>query len=248
MIKIVYFDNYSAIDYLNIYNGGEKTQSKEDMQEDMANLATKASAGIFAKLSWLPFVGGEMGVSAEAGLATSENSLIKTTLANTVLTDFLDKVKKDKRIEKFEGYKVIPYKNSIAFFKMFTPFLKITKSDMESEGFVFDISKLDEAFESGKGYYELIAEKVEKGVPSRCIFRFNIKAFRNNYTIADLTKMNLKYFATKVGSADESMLDIAKEFSMEQDKNIVSAFDLVDNKKSENEIDVYDVILAGVEK
>lgn len=244
MIKVVYFDDYSATDYLNIYDGGNKMKTSEEIKDKSKEFASKTSANLFAKLSWLPFFGGEAETGINADFSYNASSLLKTTLSNTVLTDFLEKIKGDtQRIIKFNGYSVKAYKNSIAFFKMFTPYLKITKSDFESEGFSFDLSRMDEAFESGKGYYELIAENKEG---EKYVFRFNIEAFRNNYGIADLTKMNLTYYGVKVGSVDINLLDINKEFNFEQG-SISSAFDLENEIKNANEIDVYDVILAGVE-
>ncbi len=244
MIKVVYFDDYSATDYLNIYDGGSKVKTAEEIKDKSKEFASKTSANLFAKLSWLPFLGGEAETGANIDFSYNASSLLKTTLSNTVLTDFLEKIKGDaQRIMKFDGYSVKAYKNSIAFFKMFTPYLKITKSDVVSEGFTFDLSRMDEAFESGKGYYELIAEN--KG-GDRHVFRFNIEAFRNNYGIADLAKMNLTYYGVKVGSVDINLLDINKEFNFEQG-SISSAFDLEDDIENSNEIDVYDVMLAGVE-
>lgn len=242
MIKVVYFDDNSATDYLNIYDGGKAVRTSNDIESQNSELATKVSSKVFAKLSWLPFIGGEAEVGANAGLSLNSSSLIKTTLSNTVLTDFLEKVKDDtERIIKFDGFKVRAYTNSIAFFKMFTPYLKITKSDFTSEGFTFDLARMDEAFESGKGYYELISEKNE----DKHIFRFNIGAFRNNYGIADLTKMNLSYYGIKVGSADINLLDINKEFNFEQG-TINSAFDIEEAQAKSNELDVYDILLAGI--
>ena len=243
MIKIVYFDDGSATDYLNIYDGGNVVKTSDDIENQNSELGTKVSSKLFAKLSWLPFIGGEAEVSANAGLSFNSNSLIKTTLSNTVLTDFLEKIKNDtKRIVKFDGYKVKAYKNSIAFFKMFTPYLKITKSDFTSEGMTFDLSRMDEAFESGKGYYELISEKDS----TKYVFRFNIETFRNNYGIADLTKMNLTYYGIKVGNVDVNLLDINKEFNFEQG-SINSAFDIEEAQTNTNELEVYDILLAGIE-
>lgn len=247
MIKVVYFDDLSATDYLNIYDGGEKIQTKNKIEEKNKELASKTSANLFAKLSWLPFLGGGAETSANADFSLSGSSLVKTTLSNTVLTDFLNRAQDDGRICVFNDYKVRAYKNSIAFFKMFTPFLKITKSDFTTdEGFVFDISKLDEAFTSGKGYYELIAENTVGGMLKKYIFRFNIVSFRNNYSIADLSKMDLNYYAVKVGKSEEEMLDISKEFNFEQ-KSISSAFDIMEGQSNGNALDVFDVILAGVD-
>jgi len=244
MIKVVYFDDLSATDYLYIYDGGAKVQTSDKVKEKSGEIASKTSAGLFAKLSWLPFLGGEASTEVEANLGTKSNSLIRTTLSNTVLTDFLEKVEADsERIKKFMGFKVKAYKNSIAFFKMFTPYLIMTKTDIESEGFTFETAKMDEAFKSGKGYYEMLASTEN----DTCVFRFNIEAFRNNYGIADLTKMDLVYYGVKVGRVDINLLDISNEFNGGKTSTITSAFDIEENKDVANEVDVYDIMLAGVE-
>ena len=80
-----------------------------------------------------------------------------------------------------------------------------------------------------------------------CVFRFNIEAFRNNYGIADLTKMNLVYYGVKVGSVDISLLDISNEFNGEKITTINSAFDIEENTVGKNVVDVYDIMLAGIE-
>lgn len=244
MIKVVYFDDMSATDYLNIYDGGNKIKTSEQIKDKSTELASKTTAGLYAKLSWLPFIGGKAGTEANADFSYDASSLLKTTLSNTVLTDFLDKAKGDaERILHFSGYGIKAYKNSMAYFKMFTPYLTMAKTEVGSDGFTFDISRIDEAFESGKGYYELLAEK--DGKPT-LIFRFNIAAFRNNYGIADLSKMQLSFYGVKVGKSNITLLDINQEFNLEKN-TILSAYDIENQKKDENELDVYDVILAGVE-
>ena len=243
MIKVVYFDDQSATDYLYIYDGGKKIQTSDKVKEKSGEIANKTSAGIFAKLSWLPFLGGEASTEIDVNLDYKNNSLIKTTLSNTILTDFLEKIEDDsKRIIKFTGYEVKAYKNSIAFFKMFTQYLIMTSSNIKTNEISFDISKMDEAFKSGKGYYELLATHKNKS----CVFRFNIEAFRYNYSIADLTKMDLVYYGVKVGKVDISMLDISNEFNGEKSTTITSAYDIEEKKQNQNKVDVYDIMLAGV--
>lgn len=232
----------SATDYLNIYNGGEEVQQKEKIKENTKALTEKANINLFAKMNWL-FAGGSVSGNVDADFAQKNDSIFKTTLSNTVLTDYLEKAKLDNRIEKIENVLVRPPKNSIAFFKMFTPFLVMTKAEIEiEEGFFLDISKLDDAFKNGKKYYEMIAENSEK----QCVLRFNIGAFRNNYGIADISKMDLTYLAVKVGTTVEYLLDIGKEFSMEE-KVISSAFEIIDGNDVGNHLDVFDVVLTGVE-
>ena len=91
-------------------------------------------------------------------------------------------------------------------------------------------------------FYELLATHKNKS----CVFRFNIEAFRNNYSIADLTKMDLVYYGVKVGKVDISMLDISNEFNGEKSTTITSAYDIEEKKQNQNKVDVYDIMLAGV--
>lgn len=247
LLKVIYFDESSATDYLCVCAGGTQQTTKEDIEEKAKELAGKAGVGLFARLSWLPFLGGEGNASLEAEYSKSGSSLIQTTLSNTVLTDFIAEADDDERVVKMDSCKVRPAKNSIAYFKSFTPYLTIAKSEQHLEdGTTIDISELDEAFLRGKGYYEMLVDTDDN--KSACIFRFNINAFRNNYNIADLIKMDMKYYVLKVGTALESELPIEREFAMMVQEKRFDAINIVDGieETGENRLDVFDVILAGV--
>lgn len=62
--------------------------------------------------------------------------------------------------------------------------------------------------------------------------------------MADLIKMDLNYTAVKVGKAYENMLDIEKEINVET-QIISSAFEI--GQTGNDELEIYNVILAGVE-
>jgi hypothetical protein len=243
MTRIVYFDELGATDYLTINDGGLIDQIIEELSENSKN--TEAEAGLkgWVRASIWPFVGGSVEGNVKTGIEKSNSNMIKTTISNSLLSDFLEK--KEKDIEELSNYYLEPYYNSIAFFKMFTPYFKMFSKEVPlDDGTPLDIHNMDEAFEHGKGYYEMIAKSEEED-GNKKILRFNINAFRNNYTIADLTKMDLTYYMVKVGCANEDSLDISKEFDM--DDKLVSRKDLYYEKNDDEKVlDVYDVILAGV--
>ncbi|WP_195907630.1 DUF6414 family protein [Actinomyces provencensis] len=60
MIKIVYFDEESASDFLDIVAGGKATSSKESTKERAAEVEAEARAKAAAKFNWLPFFGGSV--------------------------------------------------------------------------------------------------------------------------------------------------------------------------------------------
>ena len=127
---------------------------------------------------------------------------------------------------------------------MFTPYLTMTKSEIESNGIAFDASKIDESFKNGKGYYEMVARN-NKNI---YVFRFNIKAFRNNYGIADLTKMKLTYYGVEVGEIEDiRLLDISNELNIAKVTSINSAHDIEEQSSEKRRVKVYDIMLAGVE-
>ena len=241
MVKIVYFDEMSASDYVDISSGGKESNDKSKIVAKTNRLNANAKAGLAANFSWLPFVKAKAETGIEAEIARMSDTLIKTTISNTILTDFLVKVKEDRNILKLEKYKLSAYPESFSFFKMYTPYLVITKQEVQD----VDLARIDEAFEKGKGYYELIAEDNN----DKIILRFNIKAFRNNYGLADLLKMRLVFHAVEVGETYLSELNINNEFPSNDEINVGNIMDKIEerSKSGEEKLKVFDVILAGVE-
>lgn len=124
-------------------------------------------------------------------------------------------------------------------YKMFSSYLTI----VPKEQMPIDMEKLNQAILGERGYYEMIVDDENK----KSILRFNINAFRNNYYISDLVKMNLDYHAIEVGTVSIGSLTMESEFGERQD-NEINGFDIVENRipTNSNDLKVYDVILAGV--
>lgn len=243
MIKVVYFDEQSASDYLDISAGGKSVTKSEQVAKRASEVQATVQAKLAAKLSWLPF----LDASAEAGGGGSASrtgqNLLSKTLSNTILTDYLVEVEEDSRIVRLSDYQVLAVPNSFAYMKMYTPYMVAAKS--EEQG--IDLARLDEALESAKGYYELLARS---GASKRIILRFNFKGFRNNYGLTDLGRMNLTFHGIKVGKATEADLEIEAEMKQGRDKPELDALSLVQGTTQGSEvdaIDVYDVMLAGIE-
>jgi len=196
-------------------------------------------------------------VDGNADINRKKETIAKNILENTLLADFLDLLDKDDRkkeknkmctsIKPFEKLIMLPEPNSFSFLMLAAPFFTMLDGDVpipSNDGNVFkmNISKIEEAIARGRGYYEFVSKpnKIET------IFRFNNSAFRNNYTMSDLPKMQLSLYAIYVGKTDKSKLDLSSEFEFgTKTKNRVSY--IVDNQPSDVvEIDVYDVVLAGI--
>lgn len=198
-------------------------------------------------------------VSASTETSYKRDKVVKNILENTLLSDFVELIKNDakrkpdnqrcKGISVFQKLKVYPEPNSFSFFMLAAPFFSMLKGDIpinNADGTTFnlDITKMEEAIDKGRGYYEFIA--IYQG--SEIILRFNISAFRNNYTMSDLPKMQLTYYAIRVGKTDKAKLQIEKEF--EFGTRVLSRADYsgLSTDNGINEIEVFDVVLAGIEE
>lgn len=98
MIKIVYFDEQSASDYLDISAGGQAESTSKDIKERTSEMHANVESKLSAKLSWLPFVGGSAEAGAGADIARAGQSILSKTLSNTILTDYLQAVASDDRV------------------------------------------------------------------------------------------------------------------------------------------------------
>lgn len=238
MLKIIYFDEGTATDYIDITKGGKNIQSEEIIKDRLGKALAGLGAEVGEKINLFSFL--KVGASAEIGgeMSGYTNKIIKNTLSNTVLTDYIKLATKDKKIEKFKKCNIYAYKDSITSYKMYTPYTIIARQ----EGAEFDLSRLNEALEKARGYYEMIVEREGK----MNVLRFNINAFRNNYGLSDLAKMRLTYHAIEVGECEESQLKMQNEFDFE--KKSFTVDDMLNaGQAMSTKLKVYDVILAGIE-
>ena len=229
LCKIVYFDEESVTDYIQIVEGGKLEKTTELLNETkdkgQASIDTKASVGIGGVLKAL--VGFEIKGSVDAGLETSfnTNQMVKNIVKNTILTDFIDLIdelsseEKDGvqncgAINKFTGYKIYAPKDSLSYVALISPYLSMLKggTNIPAGDFNIAIDKLDNTIKNAKGYYEFVGNRGEEQV----IFRFNIKSFKNNYKTTDLQKMKISIYAIKVGQSTIEKLNFNNEFEIEE--------------------------------
>lgn len=246
MIKVVYFDEGSATDFIYVLEGGKNTDRKEHIVTKATEIAIGAEAEASKSAGLFSIISTKVGAAANADFSREGNTIITKAIENTILTDYLEHTAKAGKsyIRIFSDCKPYPYPKSFAFFKMLTPYLKMTNGQIEvADGLSLNLALMDEVLDSGRGYYELMADCDGETV----VLRFNIKAFRNNYFISDLVKMNLDYHAIEVGTVNIGSLPMESEFGDNQEKEI-NGFDMIDNTSpvGSDEIKVYDVILAGV--
>lgn len=266
--KIIYFDETSAVDLLQIERKGNfnKTVELMDQVSGGASAGVKASAEIgkqstatklFEKLTG--FSGNVQGGFSASGAFQGER-IAKTILENTLLYDFLDTVEFRKRkplVYITDGYKLKVDKQSMTYYAMIAPITEMLEGQQRIDDDVTMImSKMNQGIRGMKGYYELIGEKESTDQDNKLIktkiFRFNIDSFKNNYRLQDLRRMNLTIYSIYVGDTKLSDLNFETEFELESKKNeldfkgFASDIEGLDKPGIDEIIPVYDVILAGV--
>lgn len=264
--KIVYFDEDSVTDYVQIVAGGElenttellKSRDAQEAQSVQANGKVGISGIFKALLGW------EAGASADvsAGLSFNSSKMVKNIVKNTILTDFLKTIEDVSQgrtnsrlpkgtIKQFKGYKISAVEDSLSYMVMVSPYLSMLKSGSSIPAGEFNIAvdKLDNALRHAKGYYEFVGTKGR----SRVILRFNINSFRNSYTISDLLKMDLSIYAIKVGRTSLENLNVNKELGMKvslipkDNPSYEPNADTEEAAATSPTLDVFDVLLAVVE-
>ncbi|MBG9587998.1 DUF6414 family protein [Cytobacillus firmus] len=268
-LKIVYFDEGSALDYLEAKHGGRYDKVSTDMIQRVKKIAGEVGLEASTDPKILSFIvdslfGIKGRIAGTASYNRTGDNKVSETLSSTVLSNFLEDVYKDKNEQPnnslmnfgiFDKVSLEFVPNSVTYLKMISPMLKIIKEESFGSDMPIQLSALDQIFSDAKGYYELVS--VESNDINKKVFRFNFNALRNNYRLNDLTKMKLTVIGIKVGECEESQLVWESEFGERKPNDSNSAFEnLVEResnegakakgKSKEELLSVYDVILAGV--
>ncbi|WP_306010437.1 DUF6414 family protein [Bacillus sp. MMSF_3328] len=242
IIKIVYFDELSATDYITIQNGGQidwsTTENKEKLAKILAEIDAQAKGGV----NWFSAIKASLSGHINASYDSRTNSLIESTLTNTLLTDYIKIASLDSNVYQFHEAGVHAPENSVTMYKMYSSYLNV----VPKEEIPIDLEQLNNAVLGERGYYQML---LNGEAEPKHVLRFNINAFKNNYSLADLSKMSLSYFGIKVGTCTKEQLSMEKEFEFENYKKKPTAIHVVTgNEQASNDklLDVYDIVLAGV--
>lgn len=266
-LKVIYFDESFVADFMQIMAGGELKKTTEFISEVNSEMGAEVGVdgsvgteknGLSKIFSFLNGASINLEAGAHANVARKSDKIAKNIIENTLLADFIALLDADKRrtknkrctgIKIFPKVIVRPEVNSFSYMMLIAPFLSMIDGELpiqtdDGSAMKIDITKIEEAIEKGRGYYEFLATIEGQDI----VLRFNRNAFRNSYTMSDLPKMRLTYYAIHVGQIEKSDLQVQKEFEFGTTKlskrvDYASAFE---SGSVATGIDVYDVVLAGV--
>ena len=84
-LKIIYFDEFAAQDYLDITNGGRLDWSKEDNRKRVAEILTEIEAQAQGGFNILNFIKGSLAGNVDAKASGEVSKLFDSTIKNTLL-------------------------------------------------------------------------------------------------------------------------------------------------------------------
>lgn len=240
--KVAYFDEQTALDYVEIRHKGHYIKEIGQDYEGTVNTKANASAKTPRLLSLFQ-LGAEVNASAEA------QRIVRSTVSNTILTDFIEKSKKDKSIIKLTGYDIeLTEETRLTLYAAIMDAIN-GRLPVDDNGLDMDVSKFGSVLSKLQGYLEFNA--IKEGEP-RAILRFNGLSFRNNYKPADIINMDLVYYGVHVGTTNSSTLKSLGLDLTNKSPSLQDQFDRMletkEQKSHEDSLEVYDVIMAGVFK
>ncbi len=242
LLKIIYFDEVAANDYVTIKNGGQIDWTSKENKEKLVKLIAEIDAQAKAGFNFISAMKASISGSIGAGVDSKSASIMESTISNTILTDYLEFARNDSNIHQFSGGEVYAPDNLITMYKMYSSYLNVVPKDQ----IPIDLGELNNAILGDRGYYQMILESKET---SKTVLRFNINAFKNDYRLADLSNMQLTYYGVRVGSCTQEQLSMENEFKSRKKKKKIDVSEIITGEilqQKEELFKVYDVVLAGV--
>lgn len=245
ILKVIYFDEEAAIDYITISDGGKAISEiiNTEQEIDASKLNGETSTGF--KIPFLTWFHLQAKIGMSENISNINDEVVKSTLTNTILTDYIKKADLDDKIKKINNYQISPIKDSISYYKMYTPYMLLIKKELNDKiSNEVDITKIDEVLKETKGYYEFLATDEKEQI----IIRFNINSFKNNYKINNILGMSLLLYGVNVGLAKVSDFSIDKEFEQNEPKEITAEkiLETTSSTPQKEKLKIYDIVLAGV--
>ena len=100
-LKIVYFDEAAAQDYLDITNGGRLDWSKEENRKRVAQILAEIEAQAKGGFNIISFLKGSISGNIDAKTSGEVSKLLDTTIKNTLPTDYIANARSNEQKRKY---------------------------------------------------------------------------------------------------------------------------------------------------
>ena len=112
MIKVVYFDETAATDYITIRNGGQIDWTTTENKEKLARIIGEIEAQSKGNFNIFSLLKASLSGNLNTSIDINTNKLVTSTITNTLLTDYILMASNDKNIRQFHDDGVYAPANS----------------------------------------------------------------------------------------------------------------------------------------
>ena len=109
LVKIPYFDEEAAQDYLDVRNGGHLDWSTEENKERLGKIIGEIEAEVGGGVNLLAMLKAAFQGKGDIGYSSIVSKVVDSKLQNTLLTDYLLEANGDKYVKRILQYKNVPY-------------------------------------------------------------------------------------------------------------------------------------------
>ena len=158
-LKVVYFDEDAAQDYIDITNGGRLDWTTEENKEKIAKIIAEIDAKAQGGFNLFNVIKAALSGEIKADAQGSLSNIVGSTLKNTLLTDYISAASGDSDVKKFGVGGVYAPANSIALYRMYSSYLNIVPKDQ----LPIDMEKLNDAILDLREYLnkDMLTSKIE---------------------------------------------------------------------------------------
>ena len=128
-LKVVYFDEDAAQDYIDITNGGRLDWTTEENKEKIAKIIAEIDAKAQGGFNLFNVIKAALSGEIKADAQGSLSNIVGSTLKNTLLTDYISAASGDSDVKKFGVGGVYAPANSISLYRMYSSYLNIVPKD-----------------------------------------------------------------------------------------------------------------------
>ena len=123
ILKVVYYDENAAMDYVTIMNDGNLTVEEINKAIDGDEAEIKAEGETSIKVSLIKMLKLATGIKSEISGHESNERIINSTITTNIMTEFMKLAQNDVNIEKISGIELKINSDTLTYLKSIFPYI-----------------------------------------------------------------------------------------------------------------------------
>ena len=125
ILKVIYYDENAAMDYVTIMNDGNITIEEINKAIEGKDNETEVNGEASIKKSFLKMLNFSVGVKSDVATHSSNEKIVNSTITTNIMTEFIKLADKDDNIEKLVDLKLDIDQDTATYLKSMFPYLSL---------------------------------------------------------------------------------------------------------------------------